>query len=140
MSSLSRLTTWGVAAIAAVALPATAVVYYYFGGLHAGAFLYGVGVGMIVFTAIALTVSLISGKTTSLRMLLGAMIYVGRLGFAVVAIGAPVLVAGWPIASIFGGFVVVYVVENIAVLVVLGRTKVSGNRWRNEDVKRRIEV
>lgn len=140
MIPLSRLTTWGVAAIAVVALPATVVVYYYFGGLHAGAFLYGVGVGMIVFTAIALTVSLLTGKTTSLRMLLGAMIYMGRLGFAAVAMGVPVSLGGWPLLPMFFGFTGVYIVENVAILIVLGKRSGSGTRWRSEDRERRIEV
>ena len=123
-----------------VALPAVAVVYYYFGAVDAAAFVYGVGVGVVVFTAIALTVSLITGPTTSGRMLLGILVYVGRLGFAALAIGVPVVVAGWPIAAIFCGFVVVYVVENLAVLVVLGTTKSSASSWRSGDVKRRIEA
>lgn len=140
MHSLRRLTTLGVLAIAAVALPAVAVVYYYFGGVNAGAFVYGVGIGVVVFTAIALTVSLITAPTSSGWMLLGALIYVGRLGFAALAIGVPVAVAGWPIAAIFCGFVVVYVVENVAVLVVLGTTKSSAGSWRSGDAKRRIEA
>lgn len=140
MTSLRRLTTYGTLAIAAVALPAMAVVYYYFGAVDAAAFVYGVGVGVVVFTAIALTVSLITGPTTSRRMLLGILIYVGRLGFAALAIGVPVVVAGWPIAAIFCGFVVVYVVENVAVLVVLGTTKSSAGSWRSENRERRIEA
>ena len=140
MNSLRRLTTYGTLAILVVTLPAVAVVYYYFGAVNAAAFVYGVAVGVVVFTAIALAVSLITGPTTSGRMLFGILVYVGRLGFAALAVGLPVALVGWPILPIFCGFVVVYVVENVAMLVVLGTTKSSASSWRSGEAKRRIEV
>lgn len=140
MTSLWRLTAVGVAAIAAVAMPSVAVVYYYLGASNAGAFLYGVGVGAVVFATIALSVALITGRGSPLRMLLGAVVYVGRLGIAAVAIGVPVWTEGWPLLPVFFGFAGVYVVENVAILVMLGRRSGAGNRWRGEDRERRIEV
>lgn len=140
MTSLWRLTVVGVAAIAAVALPAAVAVYYYLGASSAGAFLYGVGLGVVVFAAIALSVALITGRRSPLRMLAGAVIYVGRLGFAAAAIGLPVSLGGWPLLPMFFGFAGVYVVENVAILIVLGKKSGSGNRWRSEDRERRIEA
>lgn len=140
MISLRQLSAQGFVAIALATLPIAGVVYYYFGAANAGAFAYGVGVGVVVFTAIALTVSLIMGPTSGGRMLLGAIVYVGRLGFAALAIGVPVALADWSIAWIFCGFAVVYAVENVTVLVVLGRSGSSVASWRNEIRERRIEA
>ena len=140
MISLRRLTTFGALAITVTVLPAVAAVYYYLGGASAGAFAYGAGIGAMVFTAIALTVSLMTGPTTSTRMLLGGLVYVGRLGFAALAILVPVFVAGWPAVWIVGGFATVYAVENVAVLVALARTKSSANKLQGEDAERRIKA
>lgn len=140
MSSLRRLTALGIAAMAVIVLPAVAVVYYFSGATNAGAFAYGVGVGVAVFTAIALTVYLMTGPTTGLRMVAGGLVYVGRLGFAALAIGVPVLVAGWPVVWIICGFAVVYAVENVTVLVVLGMTKSPASSLQGEDAKRRVEA
>ncbi len=140
MIPLRKLAAQGFLAMAVVTLPVAAAVYLYFGATSAGAFAYGVGVGVVVFTAIALTVSLITGPTSSGRMLLGAIVYVGRLGFAALAIGLPVALAGWSIAWIFVGFAVVYAVENVTVLVVLGKSGSSVAEWRSEIRERRIEA
>ncbi len=140
MSSLRRLTALGIAAMAVIVLPAVAVVYYFSGATNAGAFAYGVGVGVVVFTAIALTVYLMMGPTTRLRMVAGGLVYVGRLGFAALAIGVPVLVAGWPVVWIICGFAVVYAVENVTVLLVLGMTKSPASGLQGEDAKRRVEA
>ena len=140
MISLRRLTTFGALAIAVTVLPAVAAVHYYFGGMSAGAFAYGAGIGAVVFTAIALTVSLMTGPTTSTRMLFGGLIYVGRLGFAALAIMVPVFVAGWSALWIVGGFALVYAVENVAVLAILARTKSPASKLQGEDAERRIEA
>ena len=140
MSSLLRLTAFGIAAMAVVVLPVVAAVYYFAGATNAGAFAYGVAVGMVVFTAIALTVSLMTGPTTGRRMLFGGLVYVGRLGFAALAIGVPVVVVGWPVVWIICGFAVVYAVENVTVLVVLGMTKCPASSLQGDEAKRRVEA
>ena len=140
MNSLRRLTALGIGAMALIVLPAVAVVYFFAGAANAGAFAYGVGIGVVVFTAIALTVSLMTGPTTGTRMLFGGLVYVGRLGFAALAIGVPVALAGWPVVWIICGFAVVYAVENVTVLAVLGMTKSPVSELQGEDAKRRVEA
>lgn len=141
MRSLPRLVALGVAAIVAVALPATAAVYYYFGASYGVAFVYGVAVGMVTFASTAVTASLLTGPTTGSRMAWGTVFYVGRLGFAAAAISVPVFLGVWPVLPVLGGFAGVYVVENVAILAVLGTAKLpeSGRRYE-EDTKRRVEV
>jgi hypothetical protein len=59
-------------------------------------------------------------------MLLGAMIYLGRLVFAVAAVGVPMYFGWWPVAPLICGFAMVYVVENVVLLV--GAAKMKGAR------------
>lgn len=140
MRQLRRLAILGLASIALVALPAAAAVYYYFGQTHAVAFLYGVGVGAVAFASIALSVALLTGQRSGLRMMLGALVYVGRLGFAAAAVAIPVSLDYWPAMPIVCGFAGVYVIENVTVLVALGTAKGDGSRQRGEGSKRRVEV
>ena len=91
MSAHWRLALGGAAATAVMSLGAAAAVGYYFGAVYAGAFLYGAGVGLVSFTSIALTAWLLGGKLSGERVLLGVGVYFGRLVFAVVAVGAPII-------------------------------------------------
>src|SRR5215212_2136524 len=127
-----RLALGGAAATAVMSLGAAAVVGYYFGAVYAGAFLYGAGVGLVSFTSIALTAWLLGGKLSGERVLLGVVVYFGRLVFAVVAVGAPIFLASWPALALIGGFAGVYVVENV--LLLLGAVKVRGTYGRGAGV------
>ena len=124
MTSHWRLAIW-VAALAAIfSLLAAAAVGYLYGGPYVAAFLYGAGVGVLSFTSIAITASLLGGRLSGDRILLGLAAYVGRLIFAGVAIGVPLYLETWPAVSMVGGFAGVYVLENVMLLV--GAAKVSG--------------
>jgi hypothetical protein len=122
MSAHWRLALGGAAATAVMSLGAAAVVGYYFGAVYAGAFLYGAGVGLVSFTSIAITAWLLGGKLSGERILLGVVVYFGRLVFAAVAVGAPIFLASWPALALIGGFAGVYVVENV--LLLFGAVKV----------------
>lgn len=125
-------------AVLVVTVPAAVAIFAYLGGVEAGAFVYGVGVGLITFVSIAVTVSLLTGHTTPARMMFGAVSYFGRLLFAAVAVGTPAYLGLWPLVPMLGGFGAVYVIENVAVLV--GAWKMAGGRKTNEKVERRVGV
>jgi hypothetical protein len=100
----------------ALALVAGAAFGYYLDFMWAGAFLYGVGVGVVSFASIALTVSLMTVRPTGLKILLGAASYVGRLAFAAVAIVVPAYMELWPVLPTVLGFAGVYAIENVVLL------------------------
>ena len=116
MSTHSRLALRGAALALLLALPAGAAVWYYFGRADTLSFVYGVGVGILGFASIALTVSLLTVRPSGVRILLGVASYGGRLAFALVAIGVPVYLGSWPVLPMLCGVVGVYVVENVSLL------------------------
>ena len=128
MSAHWRLALGGAAATAVMSLGAAAIVGYYFGAVHAGAFLYGAGVGLLSFTSIAVAAWLLGGKLSGGRVLLGVAVYFGRLIVVIVAVGAPIFLASWPALALIGGFAGVYVVENV--LLLIGAAKVRGSYGR----------
>ncbi len=87
-----------------------------YGPAHAGAFVYGVVVGLISFVSTALTVSLITGSSTAGGMAVGAVSFAARLGFAAGALGIPAYLGLWPVVAMLVGFVAVYLAENVALL------------------------
>lgn len=116
MSQLRWLAKRGAALVVVLALPAAAAMAYYLGAAHALSFLYGVAVGLAAFASIAWAVALILGQNSPSSMAMGAGIYVGRLLFAAVAIVTPILLGLWPVLPMVGGFVGVYVIENVVLL------------------------
>ncbi len=64
MSTHARLALKGAAIALALAALIAAVVWYYTGRAHAVSFVYGVGVGVVGFASIALTVSLMTDRPT----------------------------------------------------------------------------
>lgn len=126
MSAHWRLALLGAGVMAGLAAPAALAFWFWGGGAHAVAYLYGAAVGMLSFGSIAVTVALILGRTTPLKMLLGAMVYLGRLVFAAAAVGVPIFFGWWPVAPLVVGFAMVYVVENVVLL--LGAAKMKGAR------------
>ncbi len=123
MSQLGRQAVWGAVFVLVSAVPAALVVAYYFGVAESLSFGYGVGVGLVVFASIALAVSLILNQKSSRNMALGTGIYVGRLMFAGVTMAVPVLLDLLLILPMLGGFLGVYVVENLVLL--LGARKLK---------------
>ena len=124
MSTHWRLAVGGAALTVLLSLVVAVVVGVYAGWADAGAFLYGAGVGVVSFTSIAVTASLLGGRFTGEKMLLGVAVYFGRLVFAVMAVGVPLFWASWPALAVVCGFAGVYVVENVLLLV--GAWRASG--------------
>jgi hypothetical protein len=114
----------GAVAMAVVALPAASGVAYYLGSSAAWSFLYGVFVGVAMFSSIAFAVTMVFGPTTEAKRLVGAGIYAGRLVFAAAAVIVPITLGLWPVVPMLCGFVGVYVVENVALL--LAAAKFAG--------------
>lgn len=126
----------------ALAIPAGAAVLYFYGGAHAGSFLYGVGVGIVSFVSTALTVSLLSGRSQIAGAMIGGASFGGRYGFAAGALGVPAYLELWPVVAMLGGFVAVYVAETV-VLVPWALRTISGPRTEDvvgEGVERRAEA
>lgn len=129
MRLLWRLAAGSSIAMAVVAAPSSGAVAYYFGGMEAWAFLYGVAVGFVTFVSIAAVVSLILRRPSESRMMLGFTIYLGRLMFAAVALAIPLFLGLLPVLSVVCGLVTAYVVENVALL--WGAWKYGGARSDN---------
>ena len=119
-----------------------AVVWFLFGAAHAGAVLYGVGVGIVSFVSTALTVSLLTGGSKAAGMMIGTASFAARLGFAAGALGVPAYLDLWPVVAMLAGFVGVYLAENVVLLpgVLLGRAGAGRDLGRavRERVERRV--
>lgn len=116
MNLLWRLAVGSSIAVAVVAVPLTGAIAYYFGGIEAWSFFYGVAVGLVTFVSIAAVVALILRRPSESKMMLGFAIYLGRLMFAAVALAIPLFLGLLPVLPVVCGLVVVYVVENVALL------------------------
>ncbi len=99
-----------------VSLPVAAVIGYYLGVSGVASFAYGVLVGLLTFASIGATVSLVLGKTSQLKVLIGAGVYVGRIIFAAAAVLVPIFTGWFPVLPMLGGLVLVYVVESVVLL------------------------
>lgn len=142
MSGHWRLALRCAAWMIGLAAPAGVVVFYVYGGAHAGSFLYGVGVGIVSFVSTALTVTLLAGRSQAAGLMIGGASFGGRYGFAVGALGLPAYVELWPVVAMLGGFVAVYVVETV-VLVPWALRAIGGQGARRrvgEGVERRAEA
>lgn len=140
MSAHWRLAVWGAALTILVSLVAAAVLGYYFGVTHAGAFLYGAAIGVLSFTSIAMTAALLGGRISSDRIVLGLAVYFGRLVFAAGAVGIPLYLGSWPALPMLCGLAGVYVVENLALLFGASKTATTIKRPVSERVERRTGV
>ncbi len=116
MSGHWRLALRCAAWMVALAVPAGAAVLFVYGGAHAGSFLYGVGVGIVSFVSVALTVSLLAGRSQVVGMMIGGASFGGRYGFAAGALGVPAYMELWPVVAMLGGFVAVYVAETVVLV------------------------
>lgn len=127
MSRLGGMASRGSIFVVLVAVPSAVVMAYYLGAAEAVSFLYGVLVGLVVFASIAWAVALMLNQKSPQKMALGAGVYVGRLLFAGVALAVPMLLDLLLVLPMVGGFVQVYVVENVVLLQVARKLKgVSG--------------
>ena len=116
MSGHWRLAVRGAAWVATLAVPTGAAVFYVYGAAYAGALLYGIGLGILSLLSTALTVSLLAGRSRTSAMIIGAASFLGRYGLAAVALGIPAYLDLWPVVAMLGGFVAVYLVENVVLL------------------------
>ena len=142
MSAHWRLALRYVAWVSGGAALIGAVVWFLFGAAHAGAVLYGVGVGIVSFFSTALTVSLLTGGSKAAGMMIGTASFAARLGFAAGALGVPAYLDLWPVVAMLAGFVGVYLAENVVLLpgVLLGRAGAGRDVGRavRERVERRV--
>ncbi len=100
---------------AGLAVPVTAMVWYLYGGSHAGAFSYGVGVGILSFASTAVTVSWLT-RGARAWVLAGSGSFVARYGFVAVALGVPAYLGLWPALAMLGGFAGVHLAENVVLV------------------------
>ena len=142
MSIHSRLALKGAAIALALTVPIVAVVWYYTDRAHAVSFVYGVGVGMVGFASIALTVSLMTVRPTGLRVILGFASYAGRLVLVVAAVGVPAYLRLWPVVPMLCGLAGIYAVENVLILTMAPKSVRAGSPGRpvGEGVERRTGV
>ncbi len=140
MSTHWRLAVRHAAWVAAGAALAGAVVWFLYGEAYAGAFLYGVGVGIVSFVSTALTVSLLMGRSTAFGVMIGAASFLARYGFAAVALGVPAYLGLWPVVPMLVGFAGVYLAENVVLLPGVLMGKRNGGRSVRERVERRVEA
>lgn len=131
MSTHARLALKGAAIALALAVPIVAVVWYYSDRAHAVSFVYGVGVGVVGFASIALTVSLMTVRPTGLRVLLGFASYAGRLLLVVAAVGVPAYLRVWPVVPMLCGLAGVYAVENVLLLKMAPKSVRAGDPARS---------
>ncbi|CAA9441599.1 MAG: hypothetical protein AVDCRST_MAG14-7 [uncultured Rubrobacteraceae bacterium] len=115
MSSHWRLVARNTAWIIALAIPVGAAIFYIYSEAHAGGFLYGVGTGVLSLVSMALTVSLLTGRSRVVRVI-GAVSFVVRYGFVMLILGVPAYLGLWPVVGMLGGFAGVYLLENVILL------------------------
>ncbi len=116
------------------------VVWLLYGEAYAGAFLYGVGVGIVSFVSTALTVSLLTGRSKASDMIACAASFMGRYGFVVVALGVPAYLGLWPVVIMLVGFAGVYLAENVVLLPGVMRVRLDAGRPVRERVERRVRA
>jgi hypothetical protein len=144
MSDHWRLAVRGAAFMVVLSVPVAATILYVYGLAHAGAFLYGVGTGILSFASTALTASLMPGSSAVHGLMLWAGSFLARYGFVAVALGVPAYLGLWPVVAMLGGFVGVYLAENAVLLPAAMRATGNPGAERGrpvaEVVERRAEV
>lgn len=138
MSAHWRLVLWYATWVPVGAAMVGVAIWFFYDAVHAGIFLYGAGVGIVSSVSRALTVSLLSRRAKAFGMMLGGILFVGRYGFWVVALGVPAYLDLWPALPMMLGCVGVYLAENV--LLVPGVLMVRSERPVRERAKRRLEA
>jgi hypothetical protein len=122
------------------AVLAGTVVWFLFAEAYAGAFVYGAGVGITSFVSTALTVSMLTGRSKAVGVMIGAASFGARYGFAAVALGVPAYLGLWPVVPMLVGFAGVYLAENVVLLPGVLMMKRDDGRSIRERVERRVEA
>lgn len=117
-----------------------AVVWFLYGEAYAGAFLYGVGVGVVSFVSTAFSVSMLTGRSRASDMLKCVASFVARYGFVALALGVPGYLGLWPVAPMLVGCVGVYLAENVMLLPGVMRVRLDAGRPVRERVERRVQI
>ncbi len=130
MNTHSRLALRGAVLALMIAVPVGGAVWYYLERAHAVSFLYGVGVGVVGFASIAVTVTLLTVRPSGVRILLGVASYGVRLLVVVAAMGVAVYADAWPVLPMLCGLAGVYVVENLLLLKMAPTSVPAGNAAR----------
>jgi hypothetical protein len=107
-----RYAAWVLAGAALVG----AVIWLLYDEVYAGAFLYGVGVGIVSFVSTAFSVSMLTGRARAFDMVICAASFVARYGFVAVALGVPAYLGLWPVVPMLLGCAGVYLAENVVLL------------------------
>ena len=116
------------------------VVWFLYGEAYAGAFLYGVSVGVVSFVSTAFSVSMLTGRSKASDMVICAASFVARYGFVAVALGVPGYLDLWPVVPMLIGCVGVYLAENVMLLPGVMRVRLDAGRPVRERVERRVKV
>jgi hypothetical protein len=109
-------------------------VWFLYGAVYAGVFLYGVGMGAVSFLSIAATVSMLTARSKVWQGL-GMVFFAARYGFVAAALGIPAFIGLWPLAPMLFGFAAVYVAENVVLLPGVSRVLGSTRSKRATDVR-----
>jgi hypothetical protein len=109
-------------------------VWFLYGAVYAGVFLYGVGMGAVSFLSIAATVSMLTAPSKVWQGL-GMVFFAARYGFVAAALGIPAFIGLWPLAPMLFGFAAVYVAENVVLLPGVSRVLGSTRAKRATDVR-----
>jgi hypothetical protein len=132
MSPHWRIAFRSAAWVSAAALVVATAVWYLSGASQAGAFLYGVAMGLLSFVSMAATVSMLTDRSTPVMMMAVAGSFGARCVFAAVALGIPAYLGLWPVFPMLGGFALVYLAENVVLLPMMPR-KVSRPELKSSD-------
>jgi hypothetical protein len=96
-----------------LAAPVAGAIFYFYGRDQSLAFCYGAGTGIVSFVSTAITVSLLTGRSKVVGVVLGASSFGARYGFAAVALGVPAYLELWPVVAMLIGFAGVYFAETV---------------------------
>ena len=132
MSPHWRIAFRSAAWVSAAALVVATAVWYLSGASQAGAFLYGVAMGLLSFVSMAATVSMLTDRSTPVMMMAVAGSFGARCVYAAVALGIPAYLGLWPVFPMLGGFALVYLAENVVLLPMMPR-KVSRPELKSSD-------
>lgn len=121
---------------------AVAVISYLYDKNAAVAFGYGAGVGLLSFVSTAATVTLLTGRSKVVGVVLGVGTFVARYAFVAIALGLPMYRDLWPALPALGGFAGVYFAETVFLVPWSIRTMrfPVAERPVDETVERRAEV
>lgn len=143
MTAQWRLALWYALRVSLAAFAVGVVLLIVYGGVVAGAFGYGVCIGLVSLISTALTVTLLTGRSWFARAF-GVGSFFLRYGFDALALGMPAFLGAWPIVAMLAGFAMVYLVETIllAPQAVAGGTvrRTPGRQAAGEIVERRAKV